>query len=343
MYSISTESARYRLVSYHHGTSWHPSMPDVSLPENLPQCSTPSWVTGADYRDLTGSISQRFGDHMQATRLGLSYRPKFSGVVGYLAANQSTLRDMLTCLCRHSGFLMRGAQFDLVECDRIATLSYSVGAGDDAFAFDVEMTLAALVRLLRDRTDGSVQIRQINFGHRPHGSVSDLRGLLQARVVTGQETNSIVFDAATLDIELADTDPELRAGLEKLMALAGILPEEDSLLTRARAKIADGLCDRNFGITSLSASLCMTPRTLQRHLTAAGQTFSGLRDQVRKDRAMAMLSHTDLPIGEISYRLGFTEVSSFYRSFRQWTDLAPGAFRRQSRPGMTQQVLEAAE
>ena len=237
---------------------------------------------------------------------------------------------------------MRGAQFDLVECDRVATLSYSVGTLDGAFAFDAEMTLAALVRLLRDKTDGSVEIRQVNFGHRPLGSVTDLRGLLQARVVTGQEANSIVFDAATLDMELQDTDPELRAGLEKLMALAGILPEEDSLLTRARAKIADGLCDRNFGITGLSAALCMTPRTLQRHLTAAGQTFSGLRDQVRKDRAMAMLSHTDLPIGEISYRLGFTEVSSFYRSFRQWTELAPGAYRRKSRPG-GDATLEAAE
>ena len=343
MYSISTESARYRLVSFSREVAWQATQDASTLPEELPRPTTEGWVSGADYRDLAGAISGRGDDRLHATHLGLAYRPNYSGIVGYLAANQPTLREMLTCLCRHAGFLMRGAQFDLVECDRVATLTYAIGAPDDAFAFDVELTLAALARLLRDKTEGAVQIRQISFGHRPMGNLNEIKRLLQTRIVAGQESNSIIFDRVVLDTKLQDADPDLQAGLQKLMALAGILPEEDTLLTRARAKIADSLCDRDFGISALAENLCMTPRTLQRHLTSAGQTFSGLRDQVRRDQAMAMLSHTDLPIGEISYRLGFTEVSSFYRSFRQWTDLAPGAYRRSHHLGAQPQFLEAAE
>ena len=340
MYSISTESARYRLVSFSHSVPWQTTHTGINLPEDVPRPAGSGWVSGSDYRDLLHSIGSRSNDQMHAATLGLAYRPKYSGVVGYLAENQPTLRDLLTCFCRHSGFLMRGAHFELAECGQVATLSYTEGMSEEPLAFDVEMTLAALTRLLRDKTEGAVRIRQVSFGHRPRGSLAEMRRVLQTRIAVGQEVNSIIFDAAALDMAIVDADPDLRAGLQRLMALAGILPEDDTLLTRARAKIAESLGDREFGITALADSLCMTPRTLQRHLTTSGQTFSGLRDQVRKDQAMAMLGHTDLPIGEISYRLGFTEVSSFYRSFRQWTSLAPGAYRKQNKAAAVQGEME---
>jgi AraC-like DNA-binding protein len=34
-----------------------------------------------------------------------------------------------------------------------------------------------------------------------------------------------------------------------------------------------------------------------------------------------------IPIAEISYLLGFSEVSSFSRAFKRWTGEPPGTFR----------------
>ena len=157
-----------------------------------------------------------------------------------------------------------------------------------------------------------------------------MRRFMQAHSEFCQDADAVYFDASALDQPVKGADPRLRHTLETLMGLAGINAAEHDLVARLRAEIAQGLGDQKCGIDELADAVGMTPRTLQRHLILHGLTFSSLRDQVRKERAVAMLTQTTLPIGEISYRLGFTEVSSFYRSFRSWLGVAPGRFRTEA-------------
>lgn len=48
----------------------------------------------------------------------------------------------------------------------------------------------------------------------------------------------------------------------------------------------------------------------------------------RKELAQHYLSRSSISPGEISYLLGFQESSSFIRSFRGWTGITPGEYRR---------------
>jgi hypothetical protein len=56
--------------------------------------------------------------------------------------------------------------------------------------------------------------------------------------------------------------------------------------------------------------------------------FQGLKDELRRDAAIALLTGSDLPVAAIAERVGFSEASAFQRAFRGWTGLAPGRFRR---------------
>jgi AraC-like DNA-binding protein len=47
---------------------------------------------------------------------------------------------------------------------------------------------------------------------------------------------------------------------------------------------------------------------------------------VRRERALAYLA-ANLPIGEVSYLLGFSEPRAFHRAFRRWTGETPQAWR----------------
>jgi AraC-like DNA-binding protein len=71
----------------------------------------------------------------------------------------------------------------------------------------------------------------------------------------------------------------------------------------------------------------MGRRKLQRVLKAEGTSFRDIRERFLETRARALLAEPNLTIQEIAHSLGYSEVNSFRRAFRQWTGLSPNAYR----------------
>ncbi|MEV5509782.1 AraC family transcriptional regulator [Streptomyces orinoci] len=80
-------------------------------------------------------------------------------------------------------------------------------------------------------------------------------------------------------------------------------------------------------MTELAARLAVSPATLRRRLGAEGTSYRRLRDQVRREAALAQLAGGREPIAELAARLGFSEDTAFHRAFRRWTGRTPGAYR----------------
>jgi AraC-like DNA-binding protein len=76
----------------------------------------------------------------------------------------------------------------------------------------------------------------------------------------------------------------------------------------------------------------MSKRTLARKLNAEGVAFTGVLEQLRSVLAQRYLSERELPISEISWLLGYSEVSSFTHAFKRWTGKQPRQFRSEETP-----------
>jgi AraC-like DNA-binding protein len=76
--------------------------------------------------------------------------------------------------------------------------------------------------------------------------------------------------------------------------------------------------------------LALSKRTFERRLSEHGVTFSELLSGCRQDMVRHYLLDTRLPINEISLLLGYREVNSFYRAFKEWFDCSPLDFRNHS-------------
>lgn len=72
-----------------------------------------------------------------------------------------------------------------------------------------------------------------------------------------------------------------------------------------------------------------SPRTLKRHLQAAGMSYGRVIDRLRFDAACELLAEAHLSVKQIAYELGYSGTSNFTRSFRRMTGLTPGEYRRQ--------------
>ncbi|SDT27314.1 AraC family transcriptional regulator [Pseudomonas fuscovaginae UPB0736] len=77
----------------------------------------------------------------------------------------------------------------------------------------------------------------------------------------------------------------------------------------------------------LALQLCMSASTLRRRLAEEGQTYQALKDSVRKELAIAWLAEPTISFIEIATRLGFADLSSFYKAFRKWSGSNPGHYR----------------
>lgn len=143
---------------------------------------------------------------------------------------------------------------------------------------------------------------------------------------------ALVLPDAAWDAPARAADPGLFAALEShVRGLLGGEAPEGGLVDRVRAAIGDDLPGREPSLTRVARRLVTSARTLQRRLAAAGTTFAALAEGVRRSRAEAFLSASDVSIAEVSWLLGFGEQSAFARAFRRWTGTAPSAWREARR------------
>ena len=79
---------------------------------------------------------------------------------------------------------------------------------------------------------------------------------------------------------------------------------------------------------TLSKKLHLSLRTLHRQLKEEGASLQALKDEVRRERAIALLLRTSRPIKRVAQACGFLNDKSFIRAFRLWTGLSPSEFRK---------------
>ena len=153
--------------------------------------------------------------------------------------------------------------------------------------------------------------------------------VLRCSRITNGKNYILEFDNAFWNEPIISSNFELQSFLlQKLSELNYRMEPQESLGSRIV-----GLLRSNtyLGIPTLqevSANLHMSPRSLQRKLQHEGSSYQQLAESVRKSMAIHYLNQGKYPMKEISYMLGYNELSAFSRAFKKWTGQAPQSFRK---------------
>jgi AraC-like DNA-binding protein len=79
--------------------------------------------------------------------------------------------------------------------------------------------------------------------------------------------------------------------------------------------------------TEVAAMLYMSESSLRRRLQAEQTSYQAIKDEVRCEVAIDKLLHEDTRVADLAEFLGFTEASSFVRSFKSWTGYTPRSYK----------------
>jgi AraC-like DNA-binding protein len=120
-----------------------------------------------------------------------------------------------------------------------------------------------------------------------------------------------------------DADAYVRSSLREMLSA----PAGDTLAARVRAELTADQPLAAASMASVARRLHLSRATLARRLREAGLAFQDIKDDLRRDHAIALLSGSRLPVAEVAERLGFSEPSAFARAFKAWTGVSPGRYR----------------
>ena len=104
--------------------------------------------------------------------------------------------------------------------------------------------------------------------------------------------------------------------------------EKLDIVNRVKAAIIDGLSNGVVTEASIAGELHTTPRNMHRKLQKEDTSFKTLLTDIRKELAQQYIQDRSKTLTEISFMLGFSEVSSFSRAFKGWTGVPPSEARQ---------------
>jgi AraC-like DNA-binding protein len=179
--------------------------------------------------------------------------------------------------------------------------------------------------------DSRIPLRgaEFPFAPPPH---ADAYSVLFSGVSRFQQAQAaIIFDANYLNLALRRDEKALQQMLQHALPLTVLQYRRDRLLVQQVRQTLANYPQQTHSAQVLAALLHVSPRTLHRQLREEGATLQGLKDEVRKARAIELLQRTGRPIKQVADAAGFRNEKSFIRTFKNWTGQSPAEFRKQSK------------
>ncbi|GAB3122010.1 AraC-like transcriptional regulator QhpR [Novispirillum itersonii] len=255
---------------------------------------------------------------------GQQFRPQALGLIGEIALAAPTLGAALDNLASLFPFHQQATETRLTRDGDLWRLEYRIL--DSRIAErrqDAELTMGMFANVFRTCLGSDWTPEEVQFEHLRPGTAQDHSRAFGAPVHFGQRTNCLVVRDRGFDRRMPGGDlarlSRLRSDLKTLTGGTGTVP----FLARVQSDIRSRLPEGYPHIDDVAATLGMARWTLQRRLADEGLSFSGAVDGVRRDLAALYLSQTHVPMSDIAYLLGYSELSAFSRAFRRWFGCAP--------------------
>ena len=258
------------------------------------------------------------------------------GMLARASISSPTLQVALARWCRHHGLLAEDIALHLTTTGDTATLTITEARDLGALR---EFCLVSVLRNAHGLACWMVDSRipliaaEFAFDAPPHADAYAV--LFRGPSKFGAPRTAIHFDARYLHLPLRRDEQALRQMLQHALPLTVLHYRRDRLLVqRVRQLLAAPLPGQpahalpQHSAESLAALLHVSPRTLHRQLKEEGATLQGLKDDVRRTRAVELLHRTQRPIKQVAEAAGFENEKSFIRAFRGWTGQSPAEFRR---------------
>jgi AraC-like DNA-binding protein len=316
----------------------------VVAPQALPELHEKTGVTDSTLADQDARVD----DHQLASawrtlqRLIPDSNPALAiasaasagafGLVEYVCRSSSTVGEAMLQWTRYLRLLNDTNQVALVLDQAVAYIRV-VAESPHPAPLAHELCFALLISEARNLSAATWQPLSVAFRHRRQATTGTTRAHMDwfgCPVTFDADYDQITLPRSVLDLPLSSADRNLLAILQvHADACLSTLVKAPPLVEQVRRALTDILrTDENNHLVAVAKKLGLSERVLQRRLKEQGQRFVDIRDAVRVELSNRYLDDHQLSIAEISFLLGFSEPSAFFRAFKRWRGATPMEIRQ---------------
>jgi AraC-like DNA-binding protein len=256
------------------------------------------------------------------------------GVMSLLISQQPTLRDALATIIRYRHLVNESLAILLEEAGKVVIIRQEMVL-DTPSRQASELALGVSFRLCRALLGPQWHPLNVNFTHAAPADLQVHRRLFGCPLEFDSEFNGITCLAADLDAAIPTADPGMARYAQRFV---DTLPRVNapSIGRDVRSAVYLMLPMGRATCEGVAQGLGMSLRTMQRQLDEAGETFTDILNEVRRELAQRYVENPQYSLLRVAELLGYGSASSFTRWFSTQFGEAPVTWRRRHGSGAPQ-------
>jgi AraC-like DNA-binding protein len=287
-------------------------------------------ISPAQFCVAWAELIRATGNPQIALDIAKSTPPGAFGIVEYVCRASPTLGDALRQWVRYLNLLDDAVEVALAIDDDRAYLRV-VRESEAPAPASHELCFALVAKYASELSTVPLRPIAVEFVHPAPGDPAPYRAFFGAPVTFSAAETQLVLPRSALASHLVSADPSLLAILTRAADDIQRKTTSEPLVTaQVKRVLRDALRTDDANVEHVAKQLGLTTRSLQRRLKDENTSFQTVRESIRRELATRYLDE-NLSIAEISFLLGFSEPSAFFRAFKRWTGLTPLESRQRRR------------
>ncbi|MEH6551317.1 MAG: AraC family transcriptional regulator [Pseudomonadales bacterium] len=285
-------------------------------------------VQPVQFGKLVHAVGQQGNDEY----MGCAREPGKFGIfnlMAKLAVQQATLHQaLLSCqqFYRLTGDAIR-LEIDIVDQQAKLTLRLIEPCRQEHHLI-TELTMLIWHRFSSWLIDEAIVLSNIQFTFPQPAYAEEYELMYPGPVLFNMPSNTLIFDQQCLNRPVNQNTHSLRKYLQQVPYQWFVRQRFNQPTTTLVIEQLEAInVERLPDIGRLASMLHMSERTLRRKLQQENTLFSKLRDRIKRDAAIGLLTQHRHSVEQVAAAVGFSESASFIRAFKSWTGVTPAIYR----------------
>lgn len=261
-------------------------------------------------------------------KVGEHYHITAHGALGSAAICCETLLDAIRMIFAYIELTLTYFRYDLiVEDSRVCVTMKELVDLKDIRRFICEREFVSVRRMMSDLIGEPIVLQEARFAYPAPEYSSHYQSAFGCPVFFNTGEYGFVFDRRYLAVCLPMANRMSRDRYER--ECRDLYHHLKNRWT-ASDRVRQAILQQKGGTPSfeqVARRMNVSPRTLTRRISAEGTSFKEILADIRKTKAIELLTETDTPVEHIALELGYSDVANFYHAFKAWTKRTPGSFR----------------
>lgn len=271
-------------------------------------------------------------DEMGDEAMSLSCTPIPRGsfhMMGKLTVHEPNLRKALEQFIRFYSLISDTYAMALRVDGQKAVLTFELTAPDlDSQHLLAEIHLMALHRYSSWLIAENIPLGEVFFTYPAPPQVKEYSFLFPGKHVFGAPCMGFTFSSKYLDHVTVQDTGTLKTFMRRCPVELFLQPKTDFSLTSDVQALLSKSIEEGFPTArEVAQQLHLSRRSLMRKLKDEGSSFQQIKDLLRRDRAIQLLTGHLLTVGEVAEKVGFSDPAVFARAFKSWTGSSPRDYR----------------